>query len=131
MSTTTPHVDDSAPPAGTRPRGAGPRLTRAIAGVAAVAVLVLGARAIGASSSSTTSQTTNSGTPMSQGTRQMPPGMGPVVTGSTLTKLKAVATAKYPGTVEGALQQSDGSYVVHVIQSNGSGEVHVLVSKAF
>ena len=26
---------------------------------------------------------------------------------------------------------SDGSYVVHVIQSNGDGEVHVLVSKDF
>ena len=30
-----------------------------------------------------------------------------------------------------ASELSDGSYVVHVIQSNGDGEVHVLVSKDF
>ena len=57
--------------------------------------------------------------------------MGTAVTGATLTKLKAVATAKYPGTVERAMKLADGSYVVHVIQSGSKGEVHVLVSKAF
>ena len=55
--------------------------------------------------------------------------MGTAVTGATLTKLKAVATAKYPGTVERAMKLSDGSYEVHVIQTGGKGEVHVLVSK--
>ena len=57
--------------------------------------------------------------------------MGTAVTGATLTKLKAVATAKYPGTVERAMKLSDGSYEVHVIQSGSKGEVHVLVSKDF
>jgi len=57
--------------------------------------------------------------------------MGTPVTGATLTKLKAVATAKYPGTVEQAMKLDDGSYVVHVIQSSGNGEVHVRVSKDF
>ncbi len=57
--------------------------------------------------------------------------MGTAVTGATLTKLKAVATAKYPGTVERAMKLADGSYVVHVIQSGSKGEVHVLVSKDF
>jgi hypothetical protein len=56
--------------------------------------------------------------------------MGAPVTGSTLIKLKAVATAKVPGTVERAMKRADGSYVVHVIKSDGSGEVHVLVSNA-
>jgi hypothetical protein len=60
-----------------------------------------------------------------------PGGMGTAVTGETLAKLKAAATAKYPGTVEHAMKLPDGSYVVHVIQSSGKGEVHVLVSKAF
>jgi hypothetical protein len=52
------------------------------------------------------------------------------VTGATLAKLKAVATAKYPGTVERTMKLPDGSYEVHVIQSNGQ-EVHVLVSRRF
>jgi hypothetical protein len=29
------------------------------------------------------------------------------------------------------MKLADGSYVVHVIKSDGSGEAHVLVSKAF
>ena len=60
-----------------------------------------------------------------------PPGMGSEVTGSTLTKLESAATAKYPGTVERAMELQDGTYVVHVVQSNGDGEVHVLVCKDF
>ncbi len=52
------------------------------------------------------------------------------MTGSTLTKLESAATAKYPGTVERAMKLSDGSYVVHVKQTDGT-EVHVRVSAAF
>jgi hypothetical protein len=59
------------------------------------------------------------------------PQLGTAVTGSTLRKLTAVATARYPGTVERAVKLSDGSYVVHVVQSDGSGDVHVRVSRAF
>jgi hypothetical protein len=51
------------------------------------------------------------------------------VTGATLTKLKAVVAARYPGTVERALKLPDGSYEVHVIHAGG--EVHVRVSKDF
>jgi hypothetical protein len=58
-------------------------------------------------------------------------GFGTPVTGATLTKLKSVATAKYAGaSVERANMLPDGSYEVHVIQSNGT-ELHVLVSKDF
>jgi hypothetical protein len=57
--------------------------------------------------------------------------MGAPVSGTTLTKVSDAATAKYPGTVEGAFKLADGSYFVHVLQSSGSGEVHVLVSKTF
>jgi hypothetical protein len=53
--------------------------------------------------------------------------MGTAVTGSTLTKLEAAATAKYPGTVERAMKLSDGTYIVHVKQSGGD-EGHVKVS---
>jgi hypothetical protein len=56
--------------------------------------------------------------------------MGTAVTGATLSKLKAVATAEYPGPVEHAMKLSDGP-VVHVIPSGSKGEVHVLVSKDF
>ena len=59
-----------------------------------------------------------------------PAGMGTPVTGTTLDKLEKAATAKYPGTLERAMQLDDGSYVVHVMRSSG-GEVHVLVSKDF
>jgi hypothetical protein len=106
-----------------------------IAAVAAVAVLAFGANAIadhGSSSSAATGSRPalgGQGAPP-QGAPQGGPGMFSPVTGATLTKLKAVATANYPGTVEHAMKLPDGSYEVHVIQSNGQ-EVHVLVSKDF
>jgi hypothetical protein len=56
--------------------------------------------------------------------------MGTTVTGAAADKAKAAALAKYPGTAERVEKLSDGSYVVHVIQSSG-GEVHVKVSKDF
>jgi hypothetical protein len=104
---------------------------KAVAAVAACAVIGYGANAITNSGSSpatsTASQTAPAGRPGVGG----PPGMGTAVTGATLSKLTAVATAKYPGSVEQAMKLAGGSYVVHVIRSGGKGEVHVLVSKAF
>jgi hypothetical protein len=104
------------------------KLTRGVAALAAVAALAFGANAV-ADNSSSSASTTAGGAPA--GARQgAPPDMGTAVTGSTLTKLKSVATARYPGTVERAMKLSDGSYVVHVEQTDGT-EVHVLVSSAF
>lgn len=60
---------------------------------------------------------------------QMPPGFGTPATGSDAAKAKAAALARYSGTAERVMKLSDGSYVVHVITSNG--EVHVAVSKGF
>jgi hypothetical protein len=109
----------------------GPRgtIAKVAAAVAVVAVLAFGASQItqGGSSSATAAQGAQPGR-FGNGT---PPQMGAAVTGATLTKLKAAATARYPGTVEQAMKLPDGSYVVHVIQSSGKGEVHVLVSKDF
>ena len=107
------------------------KIAKVVAAAAAIVALAFGANAIanGDSSSATTNgPQTAAGRPGNGGP---PGGMGTAVTGATLTKLKAVATAKYPGTVERAMKLSDGSYEVHVIQSGGKGEVHVLVSKAF
>ena len=132
---TTPTTGEAAP------RGTGGKVTKVAAAAVAVVALVLGASQI-SKSDATTSAT--GGAAMQQGAQppgangagapqggMAPPGMGTEVTGSTLSKLEAAATAKYPGEVEHAQELSDGSYVVHVIQSNGDGEVHVLVSKDF
>ncbi len=129
MSTHT-HTNESDP----APARGGARSTvmKAVAAVAAIAVLAFGANAV---TNGNASSTTGTGTQMGPGggsrTGGPPGGMGTAVTGATLTKLKAAATAKYPGTVERAMKLANGSYVVHVIQSGGKGEVHVLVSKAF
>jgi hypothetical protein len=107
-------------------------VVKAVATVAAIAALFFGANAITKGGSSSTVQNTTpaaAGAPGAAGAR--PPGMGAAVTGTTLTKLTQVATAKYPGTVERAMKLADGSYLVHVFRSDGSGEVHVLVSKDF
>ena len=107
------------------------KIAKVVAAAAAIVALAFGANAIanGDSSSATAhGAQTAAGRPGHGGP---PGGMGTAVTGATLTKLKAVATAKYPGTVERAMKLSDGSYVVHVIQSGSKGEVHVLVSKDF
>jgi len=107
------------------------KIAKVVAAAAAIVALAFGANAIanGDSSSATANGAqTAAGRPGNGGP---PGGMGTAVTGATLTKLKAVATAKYPGTVERAMKLSDGSYEVHVIQSGSKGEVHVLVSKDF
>lgn len=105
------------------------KIAKVVAAAAAIVALAFGANAIAKGDSSATTANgaqTAAGRPGNGGP---PGGMGTAVTGATLTKLKAVATAKYPGTVERAMKLSDGSYEVHVIQSGGKGEVHVLVSK--
>ena len=105
------------------------KIAKVVAAAATIVALAFGANAIanGDSSSATAgSAPTAAGRPGNGGP---PGGMGTAVTGATLTKLKAVATAKYPGTVERAMKLPDGSYEVHVIQTGGKGEVHVLVSK--
>jgi hypothetical protein len=107
------------------------KIAKVVAAAAAIVALAFGANAIanGDPSSATTNGAPNTaGRPGNGGP---PGGMGTAVTGATLTKLKAIATAKYAGTVERAMKLADGSYVVHVIQSGSKGEVHVLVSKAF
>ncbi|MEA2459539.1 MAG: hypothetical protein QOC95_2511, partial [Thermoleophilaceae bacterium] len=53
------------------------------------------------------------------------------VTGATADKVKAAALAKYPGSkVERIDKLPDGSYIAHVLKSDGS-ELHVTVSKDF
>lgn len=106
-------------------------IAKVVAAAAAVIALAFGANAIANGDSSSA---TGNGAPTAAGgpgNGGPPGGMGTAVTGATLTKLEAVATAKYPGTVERAMKLSDGAYVVHVIRSGNQGEVHVLVSKAF
>jgi hypothetical protein len=116
-----------------------------MAGTAAAAVLAFGAWAIGKSSAG--SDNTAGAAPAAQvgdgsstagrapwsgaqgGAQQAPPGFGAPVTGAAAKKAGNAALAKYPGTVERVMQLQDGSYVVHVITSNG--EQHVTVSKQF
>src|SRR5215208_668473 len=111
--------------------GGSSKITKAVAGAATIAVLAFGASQIarGTSSSTTSTQTPSApaGAPAGAGM----PDMGTPVTGATLSKLTSAATAKYPGTVERAMQLPNGSYVVHVVRSGGSGEVHVLIGKDF
>jgi hypothetical protein len=107
-------------------------------GVAAV-VLTFGAYLIGKSNTDPATAGTNASSPAVQGAApptgqaprngQVPPGFGAQVSAATLTKLKAVVSAKYPGTIERAMKLGNGSYVVHVLGS--SSETHVLVSKDF
>jgi hypothetical protein len=114
------------------------QITKGVAGAAIIGAMVLGANAIvgsNSSASTTAGPPGFSGAAPAQDARSsqggVPPGMGTPVTGTTLTKLTEAATAKYPGTIERAMKLADGTYVVHVIQSNGAGEVHVLVNKSF
>jgi hypothetical protein len=58
------------------------------------------------------------------------PGSGKLITGTAADKAKAIATAKYPGTVNRVLQLSDGSYAVHLFATTGNVH-HVFVSKDF
>jgi hypothetical protein len=121
------HTDQPAPAPAPASRG---KVAKALAVVAAVAALAFGANAI-TNHSASTGAGTQAAARTGPGGGAPPQGMGTQVSGATLTKLAAAATAKYPGKVEHAMQLPDGSYVVHVIRSGNQGEVHVLVSKAF
>jgi hypothetical protein len=101
-------------------------IAKGVAAVGVVAALALGAGAITKSGSSAAS---TAGAPGGQMANGQAPRMGTAVTGATLTKLKQVVTAKYPGTVERAMKLSDGTYAVDVKRS--SGEVHVRVGQDF
>jgi hypothetical protein len=114
-------------------------LAYAAAGVAAV-VLAFGAYAIGNSNSSQGTSGTaaaSQGAPGAQAPEngqappngQTPPGLGTPVTGATAQKVKAAVVAKYQGRIERIDKLSDGSFVAHVITSNG--EYHVTVSRDF
>jgi hypothetical protein len=104
-----------------------------VAGGIAAAALAFGAYALGNSksdgSSSGTANAAQFGRMAPQSGSQMPPGFGAPATGTAAAKAKAAALAKYSGTVERVMKLSDGSYVVHVVTSNG--ELHVAVSKDF
>jgi hypothetical protein len=129
-----------------------PRITKYVAAGAAAVAIAVGGIAIGNSSSGngTSGTATAQTTAPAQGPRtaqshqvgQGPqtaksgtlpagwePGTGTLVTGAAADKAKAVATAKYPGTVNRVLQLSDGSYAVHMFAT--SGVHHVFVSKTF
>ena len=143
--------DPTLAPTTPAPRDATPKkIMKGVAAVAAIGLVAFGANAVvGSTNDSATTSTAapqaQAPAPAASGSQAVPgttppagapqgsapPGFGTEVTGATLTKLSAVATAKVPGDVERAMQLEDGSYVVHVIRSDGSGEVHVLVSKAF
>jgi|tagenome__1003787_1003787.scaffolds.fasta_scaffold20979266_2 hypothetical protein len=122
-----PSYTDDGDPAPRRPAGSSP-VMKVVAVGAAVAVLALGASA--AISKTAGSSPSASGSQGAQPAGMPAAGrpMGAAVTGITLSKLESVVTAKYPGTIERAMQLPNGSYEVHVIQSGGQ-EVHVLVSK--
>jgi hypothetical protein len=120
-------------------------VTKIAAGAAAVVAIGIGAAAVGSASSGNQSTRNASfgGPPGSQQappgangrqSRQagaVPPGFGTEATGTDADKAKQAALAKYPGTAERVLKLDDGSYVVHVITSDGSGERHVLVDADF
>ena len=122
-----------------------PKLTRSVAAGAAVVVLAASGFAIGNSSSSNgTSGTANAAPVAAPGqaqqsskaapTGQVPRGWqqgdGTLITGAAADKVKALALASYPGTVNRVLQLSDGSYVAHMF-ANPAGPHHVFVSKDF
>jgi hypothetical protein len=104
----------------------------ALAGVAAL-VLAAGGYAIGSSSGDNSSAAPGNG--QLPHNVQVPrggqgrPGFGAPATGAAADKAKAAALAKYKGTAERVIKLSDGSYLVHVIGSNG--EYRVAVSKDF
>lgn len=116
------------------------------AAAAAAAVLVIGGYLVGNSSSDSSASTANTGNASAQqggpafngqppGGGQSRPGFGPrggmgnEVTGGAAQKVQKAVAAKFDGNIERILQLPDGSYLAHVITSNG--EVYVKVSKSF
>ena len=111
------------------------KLISTSAAAAAAAVVAVGAFLIGSSQSDSTANTANTASPAAQQGGQAPPGfgrgggMGTPVTGDAATKVEQAVTAKYGGQIERVLKLADGSYLAHVITSNG--ELRVTVSKSF
>jgi hypothetical protein len=110
------------------------RLINTGVAAAAAAVLAIGAYLLGSAQSGSTANTANSGNfPAQNG--QRPPGFGrgggfgTEVTGDAAQKVERAVAAKYDGTIERVLKQSDGSCVAHVITNNG--EIYVTVSRSF
>jgi hypothetical protein len=113
-------------------------IMKAVAGVAALAAIAVGASAIAGASSSNSgpgsvapSRMAGPGGGMPQGGR--PPGaggFGQPVTGATASKVKAAVLAKYPGTIERILAVPGRGYLAHVLRS-GNSEVRVLVDSNF
>src|SRR4051812_12114000 len=94
-----------------KPRGGGrSTVVKAVAGVAAAAVLAFGAST--ALSKNHSSASTAAAAPNGQAAGYGPRGgFGTPVTGATLTRLKSVVTAKYAGaSVERANALPNGSY---------------------
>jgi hypothetical protein len=122
------------------------KLMNTSAAAAAAAVVAVGGYLIGNGQSDSGSSAASSGTPAAQqggpafngqgpSGGQGRPGFGPggglgsPVSGDAAARVEKAVTAKYGGSVERVLKLSDGSYLAHVITSNG--EVRVKVSKAF
>jgi hypothetical protein len=133
-------------------------ILKAVAGVAALAAIAFGASAIASGSNHRSgaggaaaafggppgpgpgarngaAPGTRNGLPPAGANGAPPPGAGPgmgqPVTSATAAKVKAVALARYPGTIERIDQVPGLGYVAHVFRSGGGGEVHVLVTKRF
>jgi hypothetical protein len=107
-------------------------IRKSLAVIAAAVAAVFGAMALGRSGSSSSTAAAGATPPGQQGAAppQGFPGRGTDVTGAAAEKVKTAALARYPGTIEHIEQRPDGSYVAHVIRSDGT-EIHVLVSKTF
>jgi hypothetical protein len=129
------------------------RLTRSVAAGAAALAVAAGGVAIansgsgnGASGSATAAQTaapaqaSRTGQAPGAGAAKAAPtgthpkgwteGSGTIITGKAADKVKALASARYAGTVNRVLKLSDGSYVAHLF-ANPSGPHHIFVSKSF
>jgi hypothetical protein len=114
------------------------KLTRFVAAGAATVAVAIGGIAIGNSNSSNGASGTANAAQTARPAQvaqsgQVPqgwrPGTGTLITGAAADKAKAVALAKYSGTVNRVLKLSDGSYAVHLFAT--SGPHHVFVSKDF
>jgi hypothetical protein len=137
----TPEDDGNAQPPFLQRRN----VQRAIAGVAAVAVLCVLGFGLSSRTEDTpvASERSQGGSPQAPPAQapqaqpqvpqtQVPPGFGgPDLTGPEATKAAKAAVAKYPGDIERVTRgPAGGGYVVHVIEADGN-EVHVIVDDQF
>jgi hypothetical protein len=105
------------------------------AAAAAAAVLAIGGYLVGTGQSDSAATSANTTNPAAQEGGQGRPGFGPragfgtEVTGDAAQKVQQAVAAEYDGGIERVQQLSDGSYLAHVITSDG--EIYVSVSKSF